>query len=119
MENDLVVTNHSVMRFIERMKQHDLSSLKLEYMLEMKLPSMNHIKDTDFMRWISSRLDLTPFREEIADLVSKSITQTQRDIFYKKPDTELWVVFENFRFIIRNQRVVTVVNREHDKHLMK
>lgn len=108
------VTNHCIVRFLERVDGYDFTDLKLEYMLEKSIPSMRYIKDGEFVRWISARLDVTPFRERILSFIEPFMTEGIWNNIKQSPRREQVVFADRFKFIICDRKVITVLDKRED-----
>lgn len=108
----LGVTSHAVVRYIERVLRHDLSELKLQYMLELGLPSLKYIKDNEFIRWVNSVIDVQPFRNQVLDVVLANLTAGQLERI-ESSQTKSHIVFAGaHKYIIRECMVVTIMDLE-------
>lgn len=59
------LTAHALCRFIERKFQFDWTELKLNYMIEMGLPSIKYIEESSFLTWVEKTTSLSSFRVEL------------------------------------------------------
>lgn len=111
MTKPLGVTNHCIVRFLERVDGYDFSSLKLEYMLENSIPSIRYINDKEFVKWIDLRLDVQPFRDKILAFVKPFITEGNQINIDRSPRQDVHVFTDNHVFVIKNRNILTVRKR--------
>lgn len=112
MTKPLGVTNHCIVRFLERIDGYDFTELKLEYMLENSILSMRHINDREFVHWIDLKLDVQPFRDRILNFINPFITASQRKDIENKPKKKVHVYSDDYVFIIAERNIITVRKKE-------
>lgn len=105
------ITSHALLRFIERVHQVDLVELKLLYILEKRVTSLRSLytrkQETDFIRWIDAKIDLSVFRR---DLLKKLKALPEVD-FSNKEWTHR-VAEGKYVYVMRDSTLITIIDQE-------
>jgi len=106
---DLVVTNHCIVRYLERIDGFDFTELHLEYMMDQGLPSIRHIVDGEFIWWLSRKISLDYFRDAIRKIILENLNEEQRKIAINQPKKTVYVRGpKNSRFVVTNRHALTI-----------
>lgn len=102
------VTNHCVVRFLERVLGFDFTDLKLQYMLEKSIPSLRYIEDKDFIKWIDLHIDVQEFREQVLSFINPHIDDKLKNEITHNPRKDIYINADGYHFVIRGRSLITV-----------
>jgi len=106
---DIAVTNHCIVRYLERIDGFDFTELHLEYIMDQGLPSIRHIVDGEFIRWLSRKISLEHFRDEIKEIILANIDENQMKVVVNQPKNTVYVAGpKSSRFVVTNRHALTV-----------
>jgi len=106
---DIVVTNHCIVRYLERIDGFDFTELHLEYIMDQGLPSVRHIVDGEFIRWLSRKISLEPFRDTIRTIILENLNEEQRKVVINQPKNTVYVTTPSgSKFVVTNRHALTV-----------
>lgn len=100
------VSGHALYRYMERVLKVDMESLKVQYMVDMGLPSLSYLRDAEFIGELRRRVDLRPFESRLVGSVIKTLTPEDR----RRADTKIIRKnCGNFVAVLEGNNVVTVM----------
>jgi len=112
--NYLIASQHALYRYIERVLCFDFTELKINYMIEKGLPSLNYIKDAHFLRWCEDTIGgFGEFRQKMVMHVWNLLSDKQKNIVKNNKNFEserVKDVKNGITFIVSDNTIVTVLN---------
>lgn len=105
---NFTATNHAIMRFLERVYEHDLTNLKVEYLVYHSLTSLRSIVDGEFIQWVSDTVDLEPYRGKIISHVMAHMDDSTANAIINQPRKTVRLTVGDTVFIIKDRKVITL-----------
>jgi hypothetical protein len=99
---------------MERVLKFDFSELRLLFMIERGLPSLNHIIDSDFISWCEHEIEgLGIFRDKLSKRVWKCMSAQQKNmaknnghVEERVPDPE-----NKVGYVVKDNTIITVLTK--------
>lgn len=107
------VSQHALYRYMMRVLNYDFTELRILYMLERGFPSLNHIRDGEFMAWCEDEINgMEEFRAKITEHVWNLMDEVQKRLAVHNKHYEGRVADLDNRitFVVRDDTIVTVLN---------
>ncbi len=104
----LSISRHALIRYMERVQGFDFTNLRVDYMVENGLPSLNYGNDGPFVDWVAENLNLNEFYGWMKSEFHKA-PEEQRMATVECPDYVVRVYSPNCTFVVHDGSVITTL----------